>query len=74
MDDCRKILHCNRFAAARIKPLVKITNKYNSLENILFFGMNYAYLKVRTARMWLGSQQSCLTLIYVLAVQAQGDI
>ena len=74
MDDCRKILHFNKFAAARLKTLSKITNKFNSLENVLFFGMNYAYLKVRTARLWLGSQQSCLTLIYVLAVQAQGDI
>ena len=48
MDDCRKILHFNRFAAARLKPLAKITNKYNNLENVLFFGMNYAHLAVRT--------------------------
>ena len=74
MDDCRKILHFNRFAAARLKPLMKITNKYNNLESFLFFGMNYAALTVSTAGLCLGSQPSCLTRIYVLAVQAQGDI
>ena len=74
MDDCRKILHFNRCAVAKLKPLAKITNKYNSLGSCLFFGMNRASLTVRTAQLWLGSQQSCLTFIYVLAVPAQGEI